>query len=86
MYSVFLEEEVRRKILSVDKSLTVRFVKAIAALRVKPAGRHLRHGADCFVVEMGQYRIAYRCDEKKKEKLVVFIGDHKEYEKWYSGA
>jgi hypothetical protein len=36
-----------------------------------------------FVIEVGQYRIAYYCDEKKKEKVIHFVGDHKEYRKWY---
>lgn len=45
-------------------------------------GRHLKHGSNFFVEEIGQYRICYISDEKKKIRCFCFVGDHKEYEKW----
>jgi hypothetical protein len=44
--------------------------------------RHLKFGKNCFVEEVGQYRIAFKIMAEIKEKRIVFIGDHKEYEKW----
>ena len=37
-----------------------------------------------FVKKVGQYRIVYVKDIVEKKKIIYFIGDHKEYEKWYS--
>jgi hypothetical protein len=35
------------------------------------------------VEELGQYRIAFYQDEEKHEKEIHFVGNHKQYEKWY---
>ena len=39
------------------------------------------HGLTAFVEESGQYRIIYTCREQ--QKTILFIGDHKNYEKWF---
>lgn len=44
--------------------------------------RGLRH-LPFVVEEVGQYRIALFQDDEKKTKEVHFVGDHKQYEKWY---
>ena len=35
------------------------------------------------VEEVGQYRIAFYQDEEKRQKEIHFVGNHKQYEKWY---
>ena len=42
------------------------------------------HSSKYQVEEVGQYRIAFRQDEKTLTKEVHFIGNHKQYEKWYN--
>lgn len=37
-----------------------------------------------YVEEVGQYRIAYIKDEKKRVKKIHFVGTHKQYERWYT--
>ena len=65
-----------------DKGIRERVWKKIQQLKVLPQSRHLRQGFDFFVSEVGQYRIAYKVDEQRKVKVVHFVGDHKEYDKW----
>lgn len=48
-------------------------------------GRHLRKGLPYFVEEVGQYRIAYRSFEDRQARRFYFVGNHKDYEAWYSG-
>jgi len=65
-----------------DKGMCERVWKKIQQLKMQMPARHLKQGLAFFVSEVGQYRIAYDVDEKRKVKTVHFVGDHKEYEKW----
>ena len=82
-YSVGFHEDAKKRLLALDLSIREKLLKRIARMQEERTGRHLRHGVTFFVIEVGQYRIAYYCDEKKKEKVIHFVGDHKEYRKWY---
>ncbi len=35
------------------------------------------------VEEAGQYRIAFYQNEEQRKKEIHFVGNHKQYEKWY---
>ena len=68
-----------------DRSVQIKIYKKLSRLaRPELVSRHLQHGKPHFVEEAGGWRIAYIQDEKKMERRVVFIGTHKDYEKWYS--
>ena len=82
-YSVGFQEDARKHLLAMDFSVREKLIRKIARMENEPPGRHLRFGLPYFVEQLGQYRIAYTCDEKKGEKIIHFVGDHKEYEKWY---
>jgi len=41
------------------------------------------HKSKYYIEEVGQYRIVFTEDEINLEKQIFFIGDHKQYEKWY---
>ena len=64
-----------------DKSVQAPIIKKIKQLVFLGKTRHLEHGLPFFVVECGQYRICFK--EKDNKRIVVFVGDHKQYEKWY---
>ena len=49
----------------------------------QPLGARGLHSSEFQVEEVGQYRIAFIEDETTKTKFVHFVGDHKQYEKWY---
>ncbi|MBI5036660.1 hypothetical protein HZC09_04940 [Candidatus Micrarchaeota archaeon] len=68
-----------------DLSVKQQIWKKILRLQRALKHRHLKHGNPCFVEKAGGYRIAFRVDEEGKTKKVVFVGDHKQYEKWYTG-
>lgn len=54
--------------------------KKIIQMKQPLLGRGLKKSKFC-VEEVGQYRIAYF--QNKNIKEIHFIGNHKQYEKWY---
>jgi len=78
-FEVLLHEDAAARLLGMDASVRERMIKRIARMREEPAGRHLKYGLDSFVIEIGQYRIVYTCEGKRK--TIYFVGNHKEYEK-----
>ncbi len=65
-----------------DKSVRIEILAKLDQMKQPLAGRGL-HGTDYLVEEVGQYRIAYKQDSTTKTKSIHFVGNHKQYEKWY---
>lgn len=57
-----------------------RIIKKIEQMKQPLPGRGLKK-SKFLVEEVGQYRIAYFQNENVKE--IHFVGNHKQYEKWY---
>lgn len=68
---------------SLDHTIKERVAKKIKKILEFPEKRHLKKGARFFVDEIGQNRIVYRIFKENKEVRFYFVGNHKEYEKWY---
>ena len=67
-----------------DNQVRLQIAKKLLELREdNKLFRHL-HGLPYFVLEAGQYRVTFVEDNSNMVRTIVFIGDHKEYEKWYS--
>lgn len=64
-----------------DNSERERIWKKIQQLKFLAKVRHLKKGLPFFVVETGQYRVCF--EQKQKTRMVVFAGNHKQYEEWY---
>ncbi len=41
------------------------------------------HSSIFQVEEVGQYRISFKIDGQNRIKKIQFVGNHKQYEKWY---
>ncbi|MEK6953814.1 MAG: hypothetical protein AABX01_02320 [Candidatus Micrarchaeota archaeon] len=67
-----------------DKSAQQRIMKKIEQIKSPLQGRGL-HSSRFKVEEAGGYRIAYIEDELAQSRRIHFVGDHKQYERWYSG-
>jgi len=67
-----------------DKPTKLRILKTIEKLKTKESSRHLKHGLPFFVEESGQYRIGFIQDDASYVREIYFVGDHKQYKKWYS--
>lgn len=65
-----------------ENSFKIRILKKIEQLRDKPEGRHL-HGKPFFIEEVAGCRIAYKSDDSIEKRTIHFVGDHKQYERWY---
>ncbi|MFA6064420.1 MAG: hypothetical protein WCW44_06300 [archaeon] len=57
-----------------------RIIKKMHELKEDKQFRHLKLGSPHFVLEAGQYRILFIEEEKKR--ILIFVGNHKDYEKW----
>ncbi|VVB74965.1 Uncharacterised protein [uncultured archaeon] len=57
-----------------------RISKKLLELKEKKSFRHLKLGSPYFVLEVGQYRVCFIEEESKR--ILLFVGNHKEYEKW----
>lgn len=83
-YSILFDENATRGLQELDKPVQEQIAKKLKQLeRDDFKSRHLKHGFPIFVEEVGQYRIAFKTREDAKEKRVYFIGNHRDYEKWF---
>lgn len=82
MYSIEFDENWNEYFNRLSSEVQRRIWKKIAQIETGLPGRHLHFGADFFIEEVGQYRIAYKSFEDKKVRRFYFVGDHKEYERW----
>jgi mRNA-degrading endonuclease RelE of RelBE toxin-antitoxin system len=82
-FKVFLSDEALAALEALDKAVSGRVKKRIAALRTLKPARTLRKHPEVWVLEIGNYRALYLIDAEAKTRTVFFIGDHKEYEKEY---
>ncbi len=67
-----------------DDETKKRILKKLEQMKQPLSARNL-HSLRYRVEEMGQYRIAFVQDEQTRTKIIYFIGNHKQYEKWYKG-
>lgn len=65
-----------------DKSVQQQILKKFEKMKNPLIARGL-HSSRCQVEEVGQYRIAFIQEEETMTKYVHFVGNHKQYEKWY---
>lgn len=65
-----------------DKEVQLQILKKISQLMATSNHRRLHQSKFC-VEKVGQYRICFVVDEETKTKSIHFIGNHKQYEKWY---
>lgn len=61
-----------------------RILKKFEHMKQPLQGRGL-HSSRHQVEEVGQNRIAFIQEEETGTKYIRFVGNHKQYKKWYSG-
>ncbi|MFH1586867.1 MAG: hypothetical protein ABID38_03360 [Candidatus Diapherotrites archaeon] len=67
-----------------DKSEQLRILKKFEQMKQPLQARGLK-ASRAAIEEVGQYRIALYQNEEKHHKEIHFVGNHKQYEKWYKG-
>ena len=65
-----------------DKSEQQRILRKLEQMKQPLKARGLK-ASKSVVEESGQYRIAFYQNEGKHQKEIHFVGNHKQYEKWY---
>jgi mRNA-degrading endonuclease RelE of RelBE toxin-antitoxin system len=83
MYKATFHEDWPEFFGRLESQVKERTAKKIQKILEHPQKRHLKRGANYFVDQINQYRILYMVFEENTEVRFFFIGDHKEYEKWY---
>ena len=83
IYKESFDEKWPEYFAKLDNKIKERVAKKIKKILEFPQKRHLRKSAKFFVDEIGQHRIVYRVFEENNEVRFYFVGNHKEYEKWY---
>ena len=83
MYSAAFHKDWSEYFDKLENILKERVAKKIKKILEHPQKRHLGGQATYFVDEIGQYRIIYMIFEENREVRFYFVGNHKEYEKWY---
>jgi len=66
-----------------DNSARQRILKKFVQMKQPLQARGLT-ASKIVVEEVGQYRIAFYQNMEKHQKEIHFVGNHKQYEKWYS--
>jgi len=82
-YTAIYDEDWNNYFEKHSHELKIRIVKKVSKILEYPQKRHMKSNARFFVDEIGQYRILYRVFEDLKQVKFYFVGDHKEYEKYY---
>jgi len=67
-----------------DRAVQQRILRKFEQMKQPLQGRGL-HSSRYRVEEAGGYRIAFIQDDENRVKHIHFVGDHQQYEKWYSG-
>ena len=83
MYHATFADEWKELFDVLEKDIKDRVLKKIPKILEPPQKRHLKHGVKFFVVEISQFRIAYRIFDNSQEVRFYFVGLHKDYEKLY---
>lgn len=66
-----------------DNSTQQRILKKFEQMKQPLQARGLK-ASRAVVEETGQYRIAFYQNEEKRQKEIHFVGNHKQYQKWYT--
>ena len=82
IYLLDFDEEWKKYFNPLPEDIKLRVAKKIKQILSGLPGRHLHHGLDYFVEEVGQYRICYNSFEDTQVRRFYFVGNHKDYEKW----
>jgi len=65
-----------------DPETRQRILKKMEQMKQPLQARGLK-ASRAVVEEIGQYRIAFYQNEELRKKEIHFVGNHKQYEKWY---
>ena len=83
MYELRFKPKFIEQFEKLDNSIQKRVYKKIRTLKEEKQRRHLKNGTPYFVEECGQYRILYSLSKIKNVIELLFVGKHKDYEKYY---
>ena len=83
-YSIDYKPGWDRHFKDFDKTTRERILTKLEQMKQPLPSRGLHSSRYC-VEEVGGYRFAFIQDDENRVKHIHFVGDHKQYEQWYSG-
>ena len=84
LWRLIFKKDWDRHLKKFDKTTQQRILKKFEQMKQPLRARGLK-ASRAVVEEAGQYRIAFYQNEETGEKEIHFVGNHKQYEKWYKG-
>jgi len=81
-YKIVFDPIFEEYYLKLDNSVRKRLVKRLVILKKENTFRKLKFGLPHYVLELGQYRVIFTEKLKEKIRILIFVGNHKDYEKW----
>jgi len=82
LWALVFKKGWNRHFKNFDTATRQRILKKLEQMKQPLMARGLK-ASRVFVEETGQYRIAFYQNEEKRQKEIHFVGNHKQYEKWY---
>ncbi len=82
-FALTFEPGWNRHFETMDGPTRTRIWKKIQQFKQPMKHRHFKHGLPYFIEEAGGHRIVLEVNESEKTKNIIFVGTHKQYEKWY---
>jgi mRNA-degrading endonuclease RelE of RelBE toxin-antitoxin system len=82
-YEILFDPDWDEYFKKLDRSVQIKIAKIINKLEGDIPARHMKHGLPYYVIELGQYRICFKIDKENMIKILYFVGNHRDYEKWY---
>ncbi len=67
---------------NLDPSIKKRVIKKLKQLFQERKTKKLKFGLKYNVLKIGQFSVCFAENEKEKKRILYFVGNHKEYEKW----
>jgi len=64
-----------------DNSISIHVIKKIQQLMIERNFKKLKR-LNVNILKIGQYRVGFL--DKDENRILLFVGNHKEYEEWYS--
>ena len=79
-YAVYLKRSAEKELEDLPAKLHDKIVAALLSLGENPFPRNAKklHGREGFRIRVGNYRVLYLVDDKKKKIEIVSVGDRKE--------
>jgi len=81
MFKISYHSDFSKYWKKIPKSQHKKITNKMQELKYRIDFRHMKQKSKFFVLEIGSFRVCFK--QEKNTRILFFIGNHKDYEKWY---